>query len=64
MIQQLIYFSLNAWQIRNDFLHKDKVETEAAVLRQMLQREMEDWYQRSATLGPTFTKYFRITLLI
>ena len=64
MIQQLIYFSLNSWQIRNDFLHKDKVETAAAVLRRKLQREMEDWYQRSATLGPTFTKYFRITFLI
>jgi len=27
-IRQLIYFSLNTWQIRNDVLHKDKVATE------------------------------------
>jgi hypothetical protein len=32
LIQQLIYFSLNTWQIRNDFLHKDKVETAKSVL--------------------------------
>jgi len=63
LIQQLIYFSLNSWQIRNDFLHKDKTETEKAVLRRKLQREMADWYQKAPTLGATFTKYFRTTLL-
>ena len=63
LIQQLIYFSLNTWQIRNDFLHKDKVETAKSVLRRKLQREMEDWYQRAPVLGATFRKFFRMTLL-
>ena len=58
VIQQLIYFSLNTWQIRNDHLHKDRVEQASNKLRSDLQTEMDGWYRHAETLGAPFDKYF------
>ena len=63
LIQQLIYFSLNTWQIRNDHLHRDRTAREETIVRRELQDEMAVWYTRAAKLGPAFDKYIRMPLL-
>jgi hypothetical protein len=63
LIQQLIYFTLNTWQIRNDHLHREKEIQEAMKRRVLLQEEMLSWYNRAPTLGCIFDKYFRIPFL-
>ena len=63
VIQQLIYFTLNTWQIRNDYLHKEREEQETNKIRRQCQEDMSSWYDKAATLGPIFEKYFRIPLM-
>ena len=63
LIQQLIYFSLNTWQIRNDHLHRNKLAREETLVRRELQDEMALWYARAAKLGSVFNKYLRMPLL-
>jgi hypothetical protein len=63
LIQQLIYFSLNAWQIRNDHLHKEKEQLDKQVLRTNIQQEIGEWYDRAPSLDKSFGKYFAIPLL-
>ena len=57
LIQQIVYFTLNAWQIRNDKLHDDKVESERAAKRKEYFREMQDWYQRADSSPPDFKNH-------
>lgn len=63
LIQQLIYFTLNAWQIRNDYLHRDREMKERNRERQQLQEEMTVWHTRAARLGTLFNKYVRMPIL-
>jgi hypothetical protein len=63
IVQQLIYITLNTWQIRNDHLHRERETQEKMKLRNKLHEEMHDWYDKSSHLGHSFEKYFRITLL-
>ena len=63
LIQQLIYFSLNTWQIRNDHLHRNKLVREETIVRRELQDEMALWYARAEKLGSVFDKYLRMPLL-
>ena len=63
IIQQLTYYSLNAWQIRNDYLHKEKEQQERNKVRRKLQREMEDWYEQAPALAKKYDKYFKLPLL-
>jgi hypothetical protein len=60
IIQHLIFFTLNSWQLRNNHLHKDKKLQEYNILRQKLIGEMERWYSRANNLGASFRKYFRL----
>ena len=57
LIQQIVYFTLNAWQIRNDKLHDDKVETERVAKQKESFREMQDWYQRADSSLPEFKNH-------
>jgi hypothetical protein len=63
IIQQLVYFSLNAWQIRNDYLHREREKREEQKLRITMQEEMAHWYESAHKLGPSFERYFRISYL-
>ena len=63
LIQQLIYFTLNSWQIRNNFLHRDREAQERNTLRRQLIQTIEGWYDKAGQLGVTFQKYFRLPLL-
>ena len=63
IIQQLTYYSLNEWQIRNDYLHKEKEQQERNKVRRKLQREMEDWYEQAPALAKKYDKYFKLPLL-
>ena len=63
LIQQLIYFTLNTWQIRNDHLHKEKEQKETNKIRREVQEEMEEWYKRAPALGRRFDKYIQMPLL-
>ena len=63
LIQQIIYFTLNAWQIRNDHLHREKEQQEKQKCRQNAQSEMERWYARAPELGSHFDKYFQMPFL-
>ena len=57
LIQQIVYFTLNAWQIRNDKLHDDKVESERVAKRKEFFRAMQDWYQRADSSPPEFKNH-------
>ena len=59
LIRQIIYFSLNSWQIRNDVLHKDKVETEYKRERTELCARGRFWYRNANNLGRRMQKYFK-----
>ena len=63
VIQQLVYFSLNTWQIRNDRLHRNRIEMENNRICRELQDEMTLWYEHAANLGTAFGKYFQMPLL-
>ena len=63
LIQQLIYFTLNTWQIRNDHLHQAKELTETNRIRREVQEEMAAWYIRAPALGRRFDKYVQLPLL-
>ncbi len=53
VIQQfLVYFTLNAWQIRNEKLHADKVQTAYVTERRALKSNVHGWYIIASTLGP------------
>ena len=63
LIRQVIYFSLNSWQIRNDVLHKDKVATEYKRERDELCARGRFWYRNASKLGKRMQKYFKRTTL-
>ena len=61
VIQQIIYFTLNTWQIRNDKLHEDKVQTAYITKRRALKSEVRGWYMVAPTLGEQFDSLFKTT---
>ncbi len=63
MIQQVVYFSLNSWQIRNDKLHEDKKQNAYNSRRRELKSKVRSWYMVSSTLGKRFDSLFKITCL-
>jgi hypothetical protein len=65
MIQQIVYFTLNTWQIRNDKLHEDRVESERVQKRKEALRDMARWYEQASTSRPEFKTHtlFRMPLL-
>ena len=63
IIQQIIYFTLNTWQIRNDRLHQDKEQQESNRIRKEIQDEMGEWYDRAPLLGRHFDKYVQIPFI-
>ena len=63
VIRQLIYFSLNAWQIRNDTLHKDKVQSIYNSERSELRKRIRWWYSNSSKFSRKMQKYFKKTML-
>ena len=58
-----MYFSLNTWQIRNDILHKDRVDTEYKTERRELCKRTRWWYRQAVILGTKMKKYFKKTAL-
>jgi len=46
LIKQIIYYSLNEWQIRNNKLHADLTENQYNTDRTKLQHEVQEWYSR------------------
>ena len=63
LIRQITYFSLNQWQIRNDFLHKEKVETVYNQERSELRKRMRWWYRQESKMSRAMKKYFKKTFL-
>ena len=63
LIWQVVYFSLNTWQIRNDILHKDKMDTEYKKERKELYKRARWWYRQAVILGTKMKKYFKKTAL-
>lgn len=47
LMRQVIYFSLNAWQIRNDVLHKDRLESNYEAERGKLRTHVRLWYSKA-----------------
>jgi hypothetical protein len=65
LIQQIVYFTLNTWQIRNDKLHEDKVESERTQRRKEVLRDMARWYEEASTSRQEFRTHtlFKMPLL-
>ena len=65
LIKQIIYYSLNEWQIRNNKLHADLTENQYNTDRTNLKHEVQEWYSRQtdSTLQRTDQALFRKTLL-
>ena len=63
VIQQIVYYSLNAWQIRNDKLHEDKVEKAYMAKRRSLKSEVRGWYMIATTLGKEFDNLMKTTCI-
>ena len=57
-----MYFTLNTWQIRNDKLHEDKVETEKNAKRRLLINQVATWYTNSRTSRPAFRDHNLFTM--
>ena len=54
LVQQIVYFTLNTWQIRNDKLHEDKLESEQKAKRKSVITAMSRWYEEASTSRPEF----------
>ena len=63
LIQQIVYFSLNSWQIRNDKLHEDRVEKVYMTKRRSLKSDVRGWYMIANTLGKEFDTLMKTTCL-
>ena len=64
VIRQIIYFSLNSWQIRNDALHKDKVQTTYNEERKELRCRVRWWYNQEKKMeSATMKNYFKKSML-
>ena len=43
LIKQLVYYSFNAWQIRNIHLHKEREQAEYFKEREQLKQQVTEW---------------------
>ena len=62
LIQQIVYFTLNTWQIRNDKLHEDKVETEKNAKWRSIISQVATWYTNAQTSRPAFRDHNLFTM--
>jgi hypothetical protein len=61
LIKQVVYYSLNAWQIRNNhLLHKEKEQAEYYKEREQLKQQVTEWYaiQNDEIFQPNDAQYF------
>ena len=58
LIKQVVFMSLNLWQIRNDALHSDKAMNEYNTQRRSLLMQIGIWYDRMNEFENEDSKYF------
>ena len=60
-----MYYSLNAWQIRNNYLHKEKEQAEYFEERKELKQQVTEWYAKQAEeiFEPEDAQYFNTSQL-
>ena len=63
VIKQVVYYSLNAWQIRNNHLHKEKEQEEYYKERNNLQMKVSEWYKKQELFEKEDEHHFIIPTL-
>jgi len=58
LIKQVVFMSLNLWQIRNDALHSDKILNDYNEQRRILLTQLATWYDKENDFEPEDKKYF------
>jgi hypothetical protein len=58
-----VYYSLNAWQIRNNHLHKEKEQEEYYKERNNLQQQVSEWYEKQELFENEDVHHFTIPKL-
>jgi len=58
-----VYYSLNAWQIRNNHLHKEKEQEEYYKERNNLQMQVSEWYKKQELFEKEDEHHFIIPTL-
>ena len=58
LIKQVVFMSLNLWQIRNDALHADKIMTDYNTQCRLLQTQTATWYDKENEFEGDVSKYF------
>ena len=58
-----MYYSLNAWQIRNNHLHKEKEQEEYYKERNNLQQQVSEWYEKQELFKQEDAHFFTISKL-
>jgi len=56
--KQIVFMSLNLWQIRNDALHADKIMTDYNTQRRLLQTQTTTWYDKENEFEDDGRHYF------
>jgi hypothetical protein len=63
VIKQVVYYSLNAWQIRNNHLHKEKEQEEYYKERNNLQQQVSEWYEKQELFKKEDAHFFTTSKL-
>jgi len=58
LIKQVVFMSLNLWQIRNDALHADQIMTDYNTQRRLLQTKTATWNDKEKEFEAEDSKYF------
>ena len=63
LIKQVVYYSLNAWQMRNNHLHKEKEQEEYYKERNELKQQVSEWYEKQELFEQEDEQFFTISEL-